>query len=144
MGFKVPKRTIPLNFKGTELEGLEVNIKPLPLGEYLEYQKGFRRLVESGDEVTPEDEKFAEDTLRRFAQVIDSWDLEDENGNPIPATHDGIMSLDPDFVFAMLNSFVMAIEGVGPELGKESNSGETLDLPEVPIQMEIPSLSPVN
>lgn len=140
MGFKVPKRTIPLNFKGTELEGLEVNIKPLPLGEYLEFQKGFRRLVESSNEVTEEDEQFFIDTINCFAQVIDSWDLEDENGTPVPATRDGIMSLDSVFVIALLDAFMAAIEGVDEDLGKDSTSGPNLEgLDSIPMEPLSPS-----
>jgi hypothetical protein len=78
--FKRQKTLYKLNFEGRpEVEGLEVTASSLPLGEFLALQ----RLQER----TQQDATAAEQLIKRFASVIEDWNLDDEDGSPVPPVY---------------------------------------------------------
>ena len=119
MGFKHQAKVYKLVFDDPELEGLEVKVRSLSIGE-----------VEN-DEIR---------VFEQFADALISWNLEDENGEVLPTTLESVRSY-PDYEFMALlaNTWVDAVTGVKDELGKDSNSG--LPFPEGSIPMETLSAS---
>src|SRR5688572_26476293 len=96
-GFQLPSRPYTITFEGTEFEGAEVVVRRrVSLGAFFE-------LVDMAGENY-------QNHVRLFAkQVLMSWnllygeDFPDLEGQPIPATPDGIMAAPPDLVTLINN-----------------------------------------
>lgn len=59
----------------------------------------------------------------KLAELIVSWNLEDEDGNPVPATAEGVQGQDMDFVLALCESWIDAVAGVPAPLPQPSEDG---------------------
>lgn len=106
--------------------GLEVRMKGLKVGE----MRKLVRVLDNDDETTA-----ALDAM--FALVgkgLVSWNLEDEQGKPVPATMEEIEELEYPVINAILNVWLETVTGVDDELGKDSSSGEKF--PGLPVTME--------
>jgi hypothetical protein len=139
MGYVRKPRVFKITWEdGTELAGLEIRAHSVPMGQFLEFQ-GYAEELDKGDPVA------TRALLEMFAGVLVSWNLEVEtvvNGQtiaqPVPATIDGLLSQDLEFVLAVVDKWMSAAAGVPDDLGKESTSG--VQFPEGSIPMDIPSL----
>jgi hypothetical protein len=58
-----------------------------------------------------------------FADKLIEWDMLEEDGSPVPATLEGVLSLDDDEFFGVVNEWLTAIGGVDDQMGKESAHG---------------------
>lgn len=135
MGYRPPTTGQKLDFTGTPYEGLEVTVDSAPIGVVLGITEMFAAARKPGD--TP---GAVRDLLAKFAAVLESWNVEDRNGEPVPPTVEGLLAQDTAFVMAVIEAWLTGTTGAGEELGKGSSSGATL--PEVPIPMEPLSSSP--
>jgi hypothetical protein len=106
MGFKLPERTYVLHFEeGTYLDGAEIKFRATPVGALVKISqaKGFKDLA-----------KF-------LPEYLISWNLEDAEGNPIPATEEGIIEhLEEAVLAAIVHEWVMAAKGVTAPLNPAS------------------------
>jgi hypothetical protein len=59
-----------------------------------------------------------------FAEKLISWDMEEENGEPTPATLEGVMLLDDKQFYGIVEEWLTAVGGVDDKTGKDSGSGE--------------------
>lgn len=127
MGFKKSVKTYTLKFKDPEYIGLEVKAKSMPTGIFLKMM----RQTELTD-----DEKIArsDDMIKLFASSIVAWNLEDEQGKPVPKTLKGLEAQDFDFVSLLVSTWIDTVSGVDESLEKKSNSGN--QFPAVSIPME--------
>jgi hypothetical protein len=78
-GYRREKPVYKLIFADEEFDGLEVMAKSLPLGEFMELQKLQARATE--------DPGAAEKIVRTLGRVLVSWNLEDDDGKPVPAEY---------------------------------------------------------
>jgi len=108
-------------------EGLVVRMSSIRLGK-------LRRLMQltsddSGDGGVGE-------ILDLFQESLVSWNLEDEDGSPVPTTMEGIESQDFDLVMRVVESWMDRITGSDGknDLGKDSTFGESF--PGRPLTME--------
>jgi hypothetical protein len=81
--------------------------------------------------------------LELFAEKLVSWNAEDEEGIPVPATMDGIRSQDLDLSLKIIDAWTDAIAGVSVPLPETSSAGQPSAL-EASIPMDAPSASPAN
>lgn len=116
MGFTPKRKTYRLVFDDTDLAGLEVRMRGLSTGDYLNV---VRIQADDGDE-TPEQ---VDTMLGLLAGALVSWNLEDEHGNPVPADLDGVKAQDFDLVMAILGAWQTAVAGVPAPLDSASPSG---------------------
>ncbi len=126
MAFKRKRKVYKLDFSGTEYDGLEVRVRGLTTGEYLE--------IVSLSAPSGEGDKETEGMLRMFANHLISWNLEDEeSGELVPTTYEGVKS--NDFVMNMyiINAWTDAIASIPEKTEKKSNSGQPV--PEASIPM---------
>jgi hypothetical protein len=77
-----------------------------------------------------------------FADALISWDVLNEDGSEVPATLEGVQSLDDSEFFGIVNEWLAAIGGPDPELGKGSGLGGTI--PALSDLMEPLSPSPAS
>lgn len=123
MGYRKVPRIYTLTFD-KELEGLIVRMKGLKLGQ-------MRALMTILDD---KDSRTLEELPPFIAKHIVSWNLEDEQGEPIPATEAGLDELDVDELLTISSRWMDELVGVQDDLGKDSPSGE--QFPGRPVTME--------
>lgn len=123
MGYKRNPKVYHLKFQD-EYDGLEVMVRSLTMGQLIKARSG------KGDD----GKDGTEELVELLAERLVSWNLEDENGTPVPPTLDAIRGEDNDLVFAIINHWTDAIGGVKAPLPESSPSGEPS--PAVSIPME--------
>lgn len=101
-GFRPKRAPLKLDFAGTEHEGLEITIRSVPMSVMQDIA------VSSGDASA------FRHIAATFAYALESWNVEDDDGNPAPADMDGLMSQDPRFVTAVITAWTEAMYGVSP------------------------------
>ncbi len=121
------------------MQGLVVRAQSVPLGVFLE-------LIELKEvdtkNITAEDAAKVDRLFTGFADALVSWNLENEDGSPVPATADGLKSQDIDFVMQIVSAWIAALSQVPDFLvNKSSDGGKSL---EQSIPMETSSPSPMN
>jgi hypothetical protein len=111
-----------------------VRAKSVPLGKFLDLTK----LAElQGGTAGPEEMDQLRELFSGFADALLSWNLEDETtGEPVPATLDGLLAQEFDFVLQIVMAWLDAISGVAAPLAKPSPAGATTleaSLPMAPL-----------
>jgi hypothetical protein len=104
MGYKREAPVFKLVFDDPEFDGLEVRAKSMPLGAMFEFQA----LQERADK----DASAALEVLSRFAGVLVSWNLEDDQDQPVPCNLDGLKTLDMPFVLEIVKGWMTAVASV--------------------------------
>lgn len=126
MGYK-PKRTVyKLDFSRTEHAGLEVSTKSISVDD-LTRMIG---LADSLEGVDPEHAGTAalqriDELLTRFAAVMVSWNVEDDDDQPVPPTREGLGTQDFDFVRTVIDAWMTEMSSAPPPLPGASSSGQT-------------------
>ncbi len=121
MGYrKVPNILTLAEIK--DYDGLIVRMKSISYGKV-------RRLMSLGD-----DDEGAEEMAAAFAEHLVSWNLEDENDEPVPATAEGVDAQDFEFVMDIIETWLDQVTGPSEKLGKGSENGVTF--PGAPVTME--------
>lgn len=130
MGYTPGRKVFKLKFEG-DYEGLEVKVKSIPLGKFLK----FANLLEiDSKNPSSEDMKELESLFGSFAEVLVEWNLEDEDGQPVPCTSEGLFAQDLDMVLTIILEWSSALSSASRPLHKASNGGK--QSPEVLIPME--------
>jgi len=101
MGYRPNRAPCKLDFTGTEYDGLEVVTRPMPMSVLLDVMAGS----------TKQDLESFRQTAATFAYALDSWNVEDDDGQPVPADLDGLLSQDPRFVSAVIMAWVASLLG---------------------------------
>lgn len=136
MGYVRQRKTYRLAFADGEFEGLEVTARSASVDAYQRIATLATRQVSA----PPSAEDLAEiDHLyRAFAGVLVSWNLEEEDGTPVPATYDGLKAQDLPFAVAVILAWMDAVAGVSRPLDGTSTRGEM----EASLPMEVLSPNP--
>lgn len=128
MGFKREAPTYKLVFEDDEFDGLVVRAKSLPLGAMLAFQALQEK---AGKEI-----EAATEVLRRFADVLIDWNLEDEDDQPVPCDFDGLASQDLPFIMKIVEAWMNAVASVPKASLPGSNSAGTSALePSIPMEV---------
>lgn len=113
MGYKRNPKVYAIAFgEDTDYPGLEVQVRTLSLGQLIDVRS---RADEDGTKAM----------VDLFAERLVSWNLEDEDGRPVPATLDGIRGEDDDLILAVIRHWQDAMRGVPAPLESGSGSGVT-------------------
>jgi hypothetical protein len=137
MGFEAPQKAYRLNFAETGLAGLEVTAGSLPLGEFLKVSE----LAAAKDDPQGAANS-AKQLFETFAGSLLSWNLT-RDGEPVPATYDGILGQDLDFMMKIVLAWVSAMADVDTPLPNGSSGGAASAL-EHSIPMAPLSSSPLS
>src|SRR3990167_7089331 len=106
MGFKEPRRTARLIFEG-DYEGAEVVVR---LDVDVQTVLEFTGMVTDATEG-----EAALAMMRRFGDdMLVSWNVEDDDGHPIPATAEGFMRRTWPFINLILSHWLEAVRGIAP------------------------------
>lgn len=133
MGYKRNPKIYKLIFgDDTDYAGLEVQVRTINLGQLLEARTGT-----SSD--TSKDVLQA--NVELLAERIVSWNLEDEDGTPVPPTFEAMLAEDDDLIIAIINRWQAAVSGVPDPLPESSPSGEPSLVESIPTEALSPSLA---
>ncbi len=143
MGYRPPSTGQKLDFAGTAYEGLEVTVDAASMAVMLSVTELFAAASERNN---AEAAAAMRELLAAFASVLESWNTEDrKTGDPVPATLDGLLSQDTDFVMAIIGAWLTGTMQADDDLGKGSPSGATSEeerIPMEPLSPSPPSLLP--
>lgn len=135
MGFKAPRSIYRLDFEGTELAGLEIRMRGGKLGDTLAVA-GLVGVTE--ENATAEDVKLALSQYQDLADHIVSWNLEDDDDQPIAPDLDGLATLETRHVNMIASAWQKAQVDIPAPLGRGSASGPSSDLSLIRME-EIPA-----
>lgn len=137
MGFRPDETHYKLEFEDPALHGLEVTVAEVTTGELI-------TLAELVSEVEGKSNlEKAKSVMRLFSMLgaaLVSWNVEDRDGNPVPADETGVRSQKLKFNLAIVHAWMAAMADVDLPLPPGSSGGETSLEPSIP--MEPPSPNP--
>jgi len=120
MGFKPPRSKYRLDFEGTDLDGLEVVMLGGKLGD------AFTTISQvSGVDVTVPTIANAEVALSQYEEMaahIISWNLTDDDENPVEPNLEGLKTLEVRYVNMIASAWQKAQVGVPGPLPSSSNT----------------------
>lgn len=123
MGYKRQKTIYRLVFEDEEFEGLEVRAYAPPLG-YLEKTMQMGSIAgRNTDDLSPEEIELFQGFMTGFAKYLVSWNLEDDDDTPVPATLEGLRTQDLGFVFQIIEAWLDSVSAVAGPLAPPSSSG---------------------
>lgn len=130
-GFKPERTRYRVRGKG-DLDGLLVELKGIDVGTFLE-------VAEMAD-LDPRNFTTAQlPQVRRLFEIVgealDSWNLLDDDDQPVPATHAGVMAQDFPLVMAIIEGWMEAIGGVPTPLDPRSDDGAPSEVPGIPMEI---------
>lgn len=131
MGFRRTPTAYKLKFENPELDGLEVIARTLPLRDFLEINK---LALSAADDVAKQTEQ-SEVMVKKFAEALISWNLEDEDGKPVPATYKSLIAQELPFVMEIIQAWMEAVASV-PKSSDSGSNGSGI-FPEQSIPMEV-------
>jgi hypothetical protein len=119
-GYRRERKSYKLRFVDDEMAGLVVEARSTNLGAFLDVAEWVDL-----DPATagPEELRKLAALFETFAASLDSWNLEDDHGQPVPATLAGLRAQDVDFALAIIRAWFEAIGGVPGPLGASSSDG---------------------
>lgn len=136
MGYKRPSTIYKLNFTDPDMEGLEVEARSLPLGKLMSVIK-LAEAASGSDGVR--DVEAADELFSVFCTALVRWNLEDEDGTPVPQTLDGLYTQDFGFALAIVIAWIDAIAGVSGPLDSSSDDGKRFPAVSIPMETLSPS-----
>lgn len=133
MGFRIPRKTYQMVFADGILEGLEITVEALTLGE-------LRTLQYTEDSDKPFYER-EDDELSRFLARVSAWNLEGEDGMTLPIDMESFRQLPADEVRFIVRSWYRRCLGleVAAPLEKPSQDGEQPPAESIPMETLSPS-----
>lgn len=132
MGYEAGVRAVTINFEaGHQYHGAEARVKGMAIGEYMAATG-----LDGGDGDT------AASSMKRFSERLLSWNLT-VDGEPVPATEEGLQQIDQGLARALQNAYVESIIGVhtSDPLPQSSPSGGPSLVESVPMEALSPSLA---
>lgn len=122
-GYRRKQKTYNLVWgEGQAYPGLEVRMRGLSVGELLE-------MITLMEKVTTDKLTGSGGALEKlfgvFSAALLGWNLEEEDGKPVPATLKGVEAQDLDFVMDVTGEWMTALAGVPPTSSGGSPSGGT-------------------
>lgn len=137
MGYRIKPKGYKLVFADSDKAGFEVTARSINTGQFLEFQAA-RATKDAGGEGA---QGATRQMLQMFADAIITWNAEDEDGQPIPATLEGLCTLDLDFNMDVINAWMDAINGVSSPLPGTSTDGSTSVEASIPMDAQLASLA---
>jgi hypothetical protein len=129
MGYRPKRRIYDLQFEDPEMEGLEVKVRHVDTGQSLTLDAAINEGGEQGIRTC----------LDLLAENLISWNVEDDNQQPVPTTIEGVLAQELDFNLAIVYAWRDAIIGVPAPLDSASPDG--VPSLEASIPMDVPSES---
>jgi hypothetical protein len=139
MGHRREDNIYRLRFADPDMDGLIVRARPASVGVAMDMM-GLADLVDKGPSAISADQvKTVVNVFREFASALIEWNREDTEGNPVPATLEGIRSEDMQFMLKVVTAWANAGDSVPAPLGQKSNGGGQLAAVSIPTETLLPN-----
>ena len=127
MGFK-PQRTVyNLVFDGTDLDGLHIRVRAATMKHRLH---AFYDLRWRTEDTVQERHHKQDELFQLFVDHVIEWNLETEDGEPVPVSKDGLLgACQPDQVGAILSAWQSGRQSVPAPLAPESPGTSLSEIP---------------
>lgn len=134
MGYKPPRTLYRLKFE--DHPGLEVVAKSTSVDRLMGLMGLVEKVGDLDEDAIATNFGLVEQVLRGFAEILHSWNVEDDDDTPIPVTYEGLITQELPFVMEVVNAAVEAISTAPPPLPKNSSGDPTLEasIPMTPIE----------
>jgi len=145
MGRYQPKRKLyQLRFE--DHPGLEVTMKGLSIEAFMSLARGASALqgLDMAALKGPALEAAMDQVdglFTRFAKSLRSWNLDDDDGQPVPETVDGVRSQELAFILEITMSWMDAIASVDIPLPQPASASGTFPEASLPMEPLSPSLA---
>lgn len=144
MGFRAPKSKVTLKFAAEEFAGFEVVMRRMTFEDALLFDDGdLRQLrIAVGRNEVPKEQ--LDDRIRTMhgalSEAIQSWNLEDDEGNELPVAVATIRAQEIDFFWTLVYAWIASMTlSVSDDTKARSSDGKPSE--ELSIPMEITSES---
>ncbi|MEU6397881.1 hypothetical protein ABZ867_12975 [Streptomyces cinnamoneus] len=129
MGYKHQIPRIQITFpEGHDYHGCEATLRRLKLGEWLDIT-GL-----GGDDGDSAVVRHVGDQLLAMADKLIAWNLEDEDGTPVPTTVEAVLEQDQGLMLAILGKWLDGLAGVPAPLDPSSTDGEPSQAASIPME----------
>lgn len=118
-GFRPKRQLYRLRFEGSDLDGLEVTTTSVSVGTLL----SFTELADQA-ESNSADPSVVRKLFEQFAFILVDWNIEDDQGQPVPQTVDGLLTLDFSLVMALISKWIATLAEAPPPLPGNSSDGQ--------------------
>lgn len=119
--------SVRLVFEAEEFDGLEVECRRVSNNRMFDIMEAAEAMDALKSDDIPGMRKAMADLAGVLAPIIISWNLDDDDDQPVPPTRDGLMDQDPGLLMALAAGVQQAMGGVPVPLDDGSTSG-TLSL----------------
>lgn len=131
MGYRPPTTIYRLEFEGEEYAGLEVRMRAAKLGVILDAQD---LASISPDQLTAADAERITDELTSLADHLVSWNVEYDDGEPVPPDLKGLRFLEMPLVARIFLAWQRAMTDVTPPLPFGSPPSRPPDVLAMPME----------
>lgn len=137
MGYQRPILRLIFDESTGDMAGLEVLCRRMSVG----HVKDIQALAQTtGDMKDPDNLARLDRCLNVLAEHLVGWNLEDDNGAPVPADVDTLKQQDLPFLMGIFEQWMKQAIGVRPPLLKPSEDGEPFPEGSIPMT-DLPSFS---
>jgi hypothetical protein len=124
-GFRIPDQTAHLTFSGTDYDGAEIWVR---LNVSFRHYIALREAAEGDDQ--------AKMAALFGGDVLMSWNLEDDAGQPIPANGEGMLEIPLSLAMLVVQHWVEAVSGVSSPLPETSGDINMLEAASTAMETE--------
>lgn len=127
MGFKGQNRVFSFEFgeDTEEYAGLVIKIKSLPIKKFMDLSKTLGK---------GQDEQEMDYMVGLLADNITEWNIEDDDDNTLPISRESVETFDMSFIVFLIDIWMNQMGSVAAPLVKQSNSGETSQELQIPME----------
>lgn len=118
--YKKERKGYKLKFE--DYEGLEVTVGSLSIDKLLS-------LTELASNLDSDDAGIEQsrELIKVFADALVSWNLGTEDGKAVPATYEGVLTQEFDFILEIIMAWMNQMASVSPNLEKNLNTMQSLE-----------------
>jgi hypothetical protein len=138
-GYQRKKKIYKLIFADEEMNGLEVRCHSISIETMLELTALAGLAGKALSEFTTDDYDSVNTVFEAFSGALVSWNLEDEDGNPVPATLEGVKTQDLDFIDVIIKAWMERVAGISDPLARNSTAGQRSLEASIPMVTSSPS-----
>lgn len=144
-GYTRKNRNKKITFTEGELAGLEITVRPMTIGELVavtDLAEGIDSAMKmaGGIEQIRATAASIDAVLDQFASKLASWNMLDEDGQPVPATRVELGNLDQEEAMRLVSGWLEGIGSVGDPLDKRSSDGAPSPVASIPMDVLSPDL----
>lgn len=136
MGYRPKRKQYKLIFTDPDMAGLEV----IATGMRMEMLIRSAGLSGRSAEEVGQDSAAVDVLFSGFAATLVSWNVEDDNGVPVPATKEGLYTQELAFVLEIIGAWTSAVASVPENLSGGSTPGVQSLAASIPMETLSPSL----